>query len=191
MSGKSLPVDDKKQPSNKIIPWTAKPFSNDPERLVQDALAALTRTNPTIRVDVVNKIVYKRVEGTAPKVQLISGGGSGHEPSFGGLVGTGVLDAAVAGSVFASPSAQQISECLLAKIDNRAGVLVIIMNYTGDKLHFGTAVEKAKAAGVKAQMLAVGDDVGVGRSRNGRIGRRGIAGTVLVQKIAGACAAVG
>ena len=111
---------------------------------------ALTRCNPTVTVDPVNKIVYKRVEGATSKVQLISGGGSGHEPSFGDLVGTGMLDAAVAGSIFASPSAQQIYECLSAKVDRRAGMLVIIMNYTGDGLHFGMAIEQAKAAGLKA-----------------------------------------
>ncbi len=71
------------------------------------------------------------------------------------------------------------------------GIMVIVMNYTGDALHFGMAVEKARARGVKVDMLVVGDDVGVGRARGGRIGRRGIAGTVLVQKIAGALAATG
>ena len=69
--------------------------------------------------------------------------------------------------------------------------MVIIMNYTGDVLHFGMAVEKARARGIKVDMLVVGDDVGVGRARGGRIGRRGIAGTVLVQKIASAAAAFG
>ena len=125
-----------------------------------------------------------------PKVSLVSGGGSGHEPAFAGFVGDGLLDAAVAGTVFASPSAQQIYHTISA-IDGRSGILVIVMNYTGDCLHFGMAVEKAKAAGHEVDMLVIGDDVGVGRSRNGRIGRRGIAGTVLIQKIAGACAAAG
>lgn len=73
----------------------------------------------------------------------------------------------------------------------RRSVLVIIMNYTGDVLHFGMAVERARAAGIETELLVVGDDVGVGRKRSGRIGRRGLAGTVLVQKIAGAAAAQG
>ncbi|KAL3958909.1 hypothetical protein ACCO45_007071 [Purpureocillium lilacinum] len=126
-------------------------------------------------------------------VALLSGGGSGHEPSFAGFVGRGFLSAAVAGSVFASPSAEQVFRALKvlgAKHPDR-GILVVIMNYTGDVLHFGMAVEKARAEGIKVEQLVVGDDVGVGRKRGGRIGRRGLAGTVLVQKIAAAAAAQG
>lgn len=99
----------------------------------------------------------------------------------------------MAGSVFASPSAEQVFRAIRrvgAKQPDR-GILVIIMNYTGDMLHFGMAVEKARADGIKTELLVVGDDVGVGRARGGRIGRRGLAGTVLVQKIAAAAAASG
>lgn len=128
-----------------------------------------------------------------PSVALLSGGGSGHEPAFAGLVGAGFLAAAVAGSVFASPSAEQVFRAVrrVGAAQPRRGVLVVIMNYTGDVLHFGMAVERARAEGIRAALLVVGDDVGVGRRRGGRIGRRGLAGTVLVQKIAAAAAAQG
>lgn len=169
---------------------SSKHFINDADLLVSKSLRSLCRTNPLLDIDGQNNIVF--VQSTpAPQVALISGGGSGHEPSFGGLVGPGLLSAAVAGSIFSSPSTKQVWECISRRVDAKQGVLVIVMNYTGDALHFGIAVEKAKASGIDVRMLMVGDDVGVGRSRNGRVGRRGIAGTVLVQKVAGAAAAAG
>jgi dihydroxyacetone kinase len=127
---------------------------------------------------------------TTYNVVVISGGGSGHEPSFAGLVGEGLLFGAVAGSIFASPSADQVYRCLVRLGLQRrdAGILIVIMNYTGDKLHFGMAIEKARAVGIRCELLVVGDGVGIGRVRSGRIGRRGLAGTVLVHKIAGALA---
>ncbi|KFA79101.1 hypothetical protein S40288_07016 [Stachybotrys chartarum IBT 40288] len=172
---------------------TAKHFSNDPVALVNAGLRAATFTNPSLHFDPTHKVVSLRSAASQPTVALVSGGGSGHEPSFAGFVGEGFLTAAVAGSVFASPSAEQVFRAVEAIGTDQPdrGVLVIIMNYTGDMLHFGMAVEKARAAGIKADLLVVGDDVGVGRSRGGRIGRRGLAGTVLVQKIAGAAAAGG
>lgn len=170
----------------------AKHFSNDATALVHSALRSATFTNPSLSFDPVHKIVSLR-ENAPSTVALISGGGSGHEPSFAGFVGKGFLTAAVAGSIFASPSADQVFEGVraVASANPSRGVLVIVMNYTGDMLHFGMAVEKARAAGIKADMLVVGDDVGVGRKRSGRIGRRGLAGTVLIQKIASAAAAKG
>jgi len=168
----------------------AKHFINDPTHLVNTALHALTLTNPSLALDVSNKIIYRR-PGHASQVSIISGGGSGHEPSFGGLVGDGLLSAAVAGTIFASPSAEQIRKAILSRVEGEKGILVTVMNYTGDVLNFGMAVEKAKAAGLKVEMLVVGDDVGVGRKAAGKVGRRGIAGTVLVHKITGALAAQG
>ncbi|KAI9649111.1 dihydroxyacetone kinase Dak1 [Ciborinia camelliae] len=168
----------------------AKHFVNDPTLLVNSALHALTLTNPSVALDVENKIVYRR-PGHAPQVSIISGGGSGHEPSFGAFVGEGLLAASVAGTIFASPSAEQIRRCVMSRVDTEKGILVTVMNYTGDVLNFGMAVEKAKAAGLKVEMLVVGDDVGVGREKAGKVGRRGIAGTVLVHKITGALAATG
>ncbi|KPM34364.1 Dihydroxyacetone kinase 1 [Neonectria ditissima] len=171
---------------------SAKHFVNDPTHLVTSALHSLTLTNPSIALDVDNKIIYRRPSpGAAPQVSIISGGGSGHEPSFAGMVGQGMLSGAVAGTIFASPSAEQIRTAITSRVDTSKGVLVTVMNYTGDVLNFGMAVEKAKAAGLAVEMVVVGDDVGVGRAKAGKVGRRGIAGTVLVHKISGALAALG
>lgn len=170
---------------------SAKHFINDSTNLVDAALTSLTLTNPSVALDGANKIVYLRPGDHPSQVSIISGGGSGHEPSFGAFVGTGLLSAAVAGSIFASPSAEQVRKAIMSRVDNDKGVLVTVMNYTGDVLNFGMAVEKAKAAGLQVEMLVVGDDVGVGREKGGKVGRRGIAGTVLVHKIAGALAAQG
>ncbi|KAI1100752.1 dihydroxyacetone kinase [Jackrogersella minutella] len=170
---------------------SAKHFINDPTLLVNSALQSLTLTNPSVALDAENKIIYRRPSHGPAQVSIISGGGSGHEPSFGAFVGTGLLSAAVAGTIFASPSAEQIRKAITSRVDTDKGVLVTVMNYTGDVLNFGVAVEKAKAADLNVEMVVVGDDVGVGRERGGKVGRRGIAGTVLVHKISGALAAQG
>ncbi|KAF2817541.1 dihydroxyacetone kinase-like protein [Mytilinidion resinicola] len=172
---------------------SAAHFLTDPTHLVATALHACTLTNPSLALDAANKTVYRRPSSTpsTPTVSVISGGGSGHEPSFASFVGRGLLAAAVAGTIFASPSAEQVRRCISRRVESEQGVLVVVMNYTGDVLNFGMAVEKANAAGVRVEMVVVGDDVGVGRKVGGKVGRRGIAGTVLVQKIAGALAAQG
>ena len=102
-----------------------------------------------------------------------------------------MLSCAVAGTIFASPSAEQVRQGIMSRVDTEKGVLIVVMNYTGDVLSFGMAAEKANASGIDTEMLVVGDDVGVGRAKSGRVGRRGIAGTVLVVKVAGAMAAMG
>lgn len=171
---------------------SSRHFINDPTHLVNTALHSLTLVNPNVALDAEHKIVYRRPsEATANQVSIISGGGSGHEPSFAGMVGPGLLSAAVAGTIFASPSAEQVRTGIMSRVDTDKGVLVVVMNYTGDILNFGMAVEKAKASGLGVEMVVVGDDVGVGREQAGKVGRRGIAGTVLVLKIAGALAAQG
>lgn len=181
---------------------STKHFFHDPSHLVTSALHSMTLTNPSVALDPLNKILYLRPspnhQNQNQRVSLLSGGGSGHEPAFSGLVGRGLLSASVAGTIFASPSAEQVRAAIMARVDNAqpdgpagSGVLVTVMNYTGDVLNFGMAVEKARAAGVAVEMVVVGDDVGVGRERAGKVGRRGIAGTVLVVKIAGALAAMG
>lgn len=171
---------------------SSKHFLNDPSHLVTTALRSLTLTNPSLALDPANKIVYRRPDQNAPsQVSMVSGGGAGHEPSFAAMVGKGMLAAAVSGTIFASPSSEQIRAGLESRVDTEQGVLVTVMNYTGDVLNFGVAVEKARASGVKIEMVVVRDDVGVGRAMSGKVGRRGIAGTVLVNKIAGALAARG
>ncbi|KAM7196448.1 putative dihydroxyacetone kinase [Rhypophila sp. PSN 637] len=186
---------------------STKHFLNDPTHLVTSALRSITLTNPLVALDPEHKIIYRRPttqNSSQPtkKVSIISGGGSGHEPSFAAMVGPGLLDAAVSGTIFASPSAEQVRVAIMSRVDHASspspstekdggGVLVTVMNYTGDVLNFGVAVEKARAAGIPVEMVIVGDDVGVGRTKSGKVGRRGIAGTVLVHKITGALAAQG
>ncbi|KAK3711983.1 dihydroxyacetone kinase Dak1 [Vermiconidia calcicola] len=170
---------------------SSKHFINDPEHLVLSALNSVTLTNPTTALDRSNKIIYLRPDAAEPQVSVISGGGSGHEPSFAAYVGPGLLSGAVAGTIFASPGAEQVRRCILERVETSKGVLVVVMNYTGDVLNFGMAVEKAKAAGMQVEMVVMADDAGVGREQGGKVGRRGIAGTVFVHKIAGALAATG
>ena len=123
------------------------------------------------------------------KVALVSGGGSGHEPAHGGYVGSGMLDCAVAGSVFTSPTPDQIYEGIKA-VATEAGVLAIVKNYTGDVLNFEMAIDMAKDEGVNADYVIVNDDVAVKDSLY-TTGRRGVAGTIFVHKIAGARAEEG
>lgn len=136
-------------------------------------------------------VYYAHVDEIALKqVTLISGGGSGHEPGYAGYVGQHSLAASVCGHVFASPSSSQVLAAI-EKVQSPHGTLVIIMNYTGDCLNFGLAVERAKARGIKVDLIAVGDDVAVGRSKGDKVGRRGMAATALAIKLAGALAARG
>ena len=120
------------------------------------------------------------------KVAIISGGGSGHEPAHGGYVGEGMLDCAVAGAVFTSPTPDAIYEGIKA-VDSGAGVLMIVKNYTGDVMNFEMAAEMAQMEGIEVKQVVVCDDVAVKDSLY-TIGRRGVAGTVFVHKIAGALA---
>ncbi|CAO3640177.1 unnamed protein product [Cunninghamella echinulata] len=124
------------------------------------------------------------------QVTLVTGGGSGHSPDSEGFVGEGMLSAAVCGHVFASPSASQVLSAI-EKVQSPHGTLVIVKNYTGDCLHFGLAVEQAKAKGIKVDMLIVGDDVAIGKQKNNKVGRRGMAAVAIVTKICGALAAQG
>lgn len=169
-----------------------KHFFDDATTLVLTALNSLTITNPSLAFDKENKIIYRRpTKDASPKVSIISGGGSGHEPGFAGFVGKGLLTASVAGTIFASPSAEQVRRAVLTRVPTEKGVLVITMNYTGDVLNFGMAAEKAKAGGVSTEFYAIGDDVGVGRAKGGKVGRRGIGGGILVLKMCGALAEAG
>ncbi|KAL9099175.1 MAG: hypothetical protein Q9163_005291 [Psora crenata] len=172
----------------------AKHYLTDPTQAVLASLNSLTKTNPSILCDATNKIVYRHPSSLSSptNVSVVCGGGSGHEPGFAGFVGQGLLTACVAGTIFASPSAEQVRTCLQHRLPQESrGVLVIATNYTGDVLNFGMAVEKAKSLGKKIEMVVVGDDVGVGRAKGGKVGRRGLSGTALVVKICGALAESG
>ncbi|EAW17532.1 putative dihydroxyacetone kinase (DakA) [Aspergillus fischeri NRRL 181] len=169
-----------------------KHFFDDPNHLVQTALHSLTLTNPSLAFDSKHKVIFRRPDASRkPKVAIISGGGSGHEPAFAGYVGHGLMDASVAGSIFASPSAEQIRHAAMNCVDNEKGVLIIPMNYTGDVLNFGMAAEKSRAAGIKTEFFAINDDAGVGKKKGGKVGRRGIGGGILILKIVGALAEAG
>ena len=131
------------------------------------------------------KVVY-RADWDRSKVALISGGGSGHEPAHAGFVGPGMLTAAVCGEVFASPSVEAVLAGILA-VTGDAGCLLIVKNYTGDRLNFGLAAERARALGRKVEMVVVDDDVALPDLPQ----PRGVAGTLFVHKIAGALAESG
>ena len=171
----------------------AKHFFSDPNHLVQTALNSLTLTNPSLAYDSEHKIVFRRPDAPRKqnKVSIVTGGGSGHEPVFAGYVGQGFCDAAVAGTIFASPSAEQIRRAAIDRVPTDNGVLIIPMNYTGDVLNFGMATEKSRAAGIRTEFYAIGDDVSVGRKKGGKVGRRGIGGGILLLKMICALAEAG
>ncbi len=166
-----------------------KKIINQPANVVDEMLEGLALAYPQYvrRLEGFNVIV--RADAPGDKVALISGGGSGHEPSHAGWVGKGMLDAAVAGAVFTSPTPDQIYEAIKA-VDAGKGVLLVVKNYTGDVLNFEMAAEMAEADGIEVAQVVVNDDVAVENS-TWTSGRRGIAGTVLVHKIAGAKAQSG
>ncbi|MEA5003532.1 MAG: dihydroxyacetone kinase subunit DhaK [Christensenella sp.] len=133
--------------------------------------------------------VVKRKNLDKSKVCLISGGGSGHEPAHAGFVGEGMLSAAVCGDVFASPSTIQVYNAIL-QTESDAGTLLIVKNYSGDCMNFDAAAEMAIEDGIEVECVYVNDDIAVQDSLY-TIGRRGVAGTVFVHKIAGAAAEAG
>lgn len=167
-----------------------KKLINHPEEVVQEMVAGFVAAYPKHVKQVPDTSVIVRAESPVQgKVGLVSGGGSGHEPSHGGFVGKGMLDGAVAGEVFTSPTPDQVFEAIKA-VDGGKGVLLIIKNYTGDVMNFEMAAELAEMEGIKVAKVVVNDDVAVEDSSY-TIGRRGIAGTVFVHKIAGALAETG
>lgn len=166
-----------------------KKMMNNPEELVDEMLNGMVAAHPEYLKRVEGFDVLVRAGGSNGKVAIISGGGSGHEPAHGGYVGKGMLDAAVAGAVFTSPTPDQVYEAIKAA-DGGKGVLLVIKNYTGDVMNFEMAAEMAEEEGISVEKVIVNDDVAVEDS-TWTTGRRGIAGTILVHKIAGACAESG
>lgn len=166
-----------------------KKFINSVEKVEDEMVNGLVKAYPGYlkKLDCGNVVVRSnKKEG---KVALISGGGSGHEPAHGGYVGYGMLDCAVAGAVFTSPTPDQIYEGIKA-IATDEGVLMVIKNYTGDVMNFEMAGEMAADEGINVEQVIVNDDVAVEDSLY-TVGRRGVAGTVFVHKIAGAKAESG
>ncbi|KGX87581.1 dihydroxyacetone kinase subunit DhaK [Pontibacillus litoralis] len=166
-----------------------KKIINDPNSVVHEMLNGLVTTSNHLKL-LDNSTVIVRTDAPIPnKVGIVSGGGSGHEPAHAGYVGKGMLDAAVAGEVFTSPTPDQVFEAIKA-VDTGNGVFLVIKNYTGDVLNFEMAAELAEAEGIQVEKVIVNDDVAVEDS-SFTTGRRGIAGTIFVHKIAGAMAESG
>jgi dihydroxyacetone kinase-like protein len=164
-----------------------KKLIRDPQTVVADALAGVAQAHPgLLRVQGDPAVIVRADAPVRGKVGLVSGGGSGHEPLHGGFVGFGMLDAAVPGAVFTSPTPDPILEATKS-VDGGAGVLHIVKNYTGDVLNFETAADLAAAEDLQVETVVVDDDVAVKDSLY-TAGRRGVAGTVLIEKIAGAAA---
>lgn len=167
-----------------------KKLINNPDDVLRDSLVGVAAAHPELRVDHVNRIVYRGIPTRGGKVAVISGGGSGHEPLHGGFVGLGMLDAAISGEVFTSPTPDQVQEATKVA-DGGAGVLHIVKNYTGDVMNFEMAAELAEAdSGVLVQTVVTNDDVAVEDS-TWTAGRRGVGVTVLLEKIVGAAAEEG
>lgn len=166
-----------------------KKLISTPETVVADALRGLALAHPGVRVDHERRIVYRSDPKEYGTVALVSGGGSGHEPLHTGFVGFGMLDAAVAGDVFTSPTPDQIHAATVA-VDRGAGVLHIVKNYTGDVMNFEMAAELALASRIEVRAVVVADDVAVADSLY-TAGRRGTGTTVVIEKIVGAAAEQG
>lgn len=166
-----------------------KKLVNNPDNVVEEMVEGIVMADPDKldKIDGYNVVVRK--SSPNEKVALVSGGGSGHEPTHAGYVGEGMLDGAIAGDVFTSPTPDAVFEAVKA-VDGGKGVLLVIKNYTGDVMNFEMAEEMAEAEGIEVDHVVVNDDVAVEDSLY-TTGRRGVAGTIFVHKIAGAKAEAG
>ena len=168
-----------------------KKLVNDPRHVVREMLEGICDLHPSLAL-LADYDVVVRADLPSPArraVAVISGGGSGHEPAHAGYVGPGLLAAAVAGDVFTSPSVDAVAAGIRAAA-GPAGAVLVVKNYTGDRLNFGLAGELVRAEGIPVEIVVVADDVAL-HNTVARDRRRGIAGTVLIHKIAGAAAAAG
>lgn len=165
-----------------------KKIMNQPETLVREMCNGIVLAHPNLAFNSKYKIISKKQINTN-KVTLISGGGSGHEPAHAGFVGKGMLDVAVCGDVFASPSQIQLYQAIRNSASDK-GTLLIIKNYSGDIMNFKNAAHLASEDGIEVDYVIVDDDIAVEDSLY-TVGKRGVAGTVLVHKIAGAAAEAG
>lgn len=164
-----------------------KKIMNEPANVVGDALHGMAVAHPDLlRVRTDPAVVVRADAPVRNKVAVISGGGSGHEPLHAGFVGSGMLDAAVPGPVFTSPTPDAV-QAAIGEAESGAGALLVVKNYTGDVLNFETAAELAGAEDRNVRSVVVQDDVAV-RDSTHTAGRRGVGGTVLLEKIVGAAA---
>ncbi|MDB5575656.1 MAG: dihydroxyacetone kinase, DhaK subunit [Bradyrhizobium sp.] len=168
-----------------------KKLINNANDVVSEMLEGIVRMSPDLTLLSDQTVVLDQASAAlrqSGQVALISGGGAGHEPAHAGYVGAGMLSAAVSGDVFTSPSVNAILAAIRA-VAGPGGVLLLVKSYTGDRLNFGLAAELARSEGIAADMVVIGDDVSLPSGPDA--GRRGIAGTVFVHKIAGAAASAG
>ena len=165
-----------------------KKIINRPEDVVDGMCAGIALAHPGLALNRKYRFLRKKDLDRA-KVSLLSGGGSGHEPAHAGFVGAGLLDGAVCGDVFASPSQIQIYQAIRETASDR-GTLLIVKNYSGDMMNFTNAAHMAREDGIEVDFVKVDDDIAV-RDSLYTVGRRGVAGTLFVHKIAGAAAARG
>lgn len=167
----------------------AKHLVRDGSTIVADMVEGIALAQPHVLLERSERVLVHRDFRAIRErqVTLLSGGGSGHEPAHGGFIGEGMLTGVICGDVFASPSTQQVLTAIRL-VAGPKGTLVIVKNYTGDRINFGLAVEQAKSEGLKVDMVVVGEDVAV---VNANAGRRGLSGTVFVHKLAGAAARAG
>lgn len=164
-----------------------KKIINEPTQVVSELLKGMELAHPELKYTEKLEVISRREKGD--KVAVISGGGAGHEPAHAGYVGKGMLDAAVSGNVFSSPSPDRIIGGI-TWMDAGKGVLMVIKNYSGDIMNFGLAKDLAEFEDIEVESVVVRDDVAVPDSTYST-GRRGIAGTMFVHKIAGAKAEAG
>jgi len=168
-----------------------KKLINHPEDVVEEMVQGLAVLQPGCARLPGHKALIRADAGDARdrQVAILSGGGSGHEPAHAGYIGAGMLSAAVAGEVFTSPSSDTVFAAIKA-VAGKPGSLLVVKNYTGDRLNFGLAAEMARAEGIPVEMVMVDDDVAL-RGTAQATGARGLAGTVFIHKLLGAAAAEG
>nr|KAF6279560.1 triokinase and FMN cyclase [Pipistrellus kuhlii] len=170
---------------------TSKKLVNSVAGCADDALAGLVACNPNLQLLQGHRVALRfDLDSLKGRVALLSGGGSGHEPAHAGFIGKGMLTGIIAGAVFASPAVGSILAAIRAVAQaGTAGTLLIVKNYTGDRLNFGLAREQAQAEGIPVEMVVIGDDCAFTVVK--KAGRRGLCGVVLIHKIAGALAEAG
>ena len=168
-----------------------KKFINRPEDVVEEMLRGLAVLHPgSVRLPGHKALIRADAQHVRnQQVAILSGGGSGHEPAHAGYIGAGMLSAAVAGEVFTSPSSDSVFAAIQS-VAAKPGALLVVKNYTGDRLNFGLAAEMARAAGIPVELIIVDDDVAL-KGTGQATGARGLAGTVFIHKLLGAAAAEG
>ncbi|XP_059959785.1 triokinase/FMN cyclase isoform X2 [Mesoplodon densirostris] len=170
---------------------TSKKLVNSVAGCADDALAGLVACNPNLQLLQGHRVALRSdLDSLKGQVALLSGGGSGHEPAHAGFIGKGMLTGVIAGAVFTSPAVGSILAAIRAVAQaGTVGTLLIVKNYTGDRLNFGLAREQARAEGIPVEMVVIGDDSAFTVLK--KAGRRGLCGTVLIHKVAGALAEAG